>query len=275
MPITDISIGPKSVEQSIQADCIGKIFLKHPGMLRCRRGVLLITIEGDALDYQLTEGSELLLPSRRLCLVEGGGTFVLGLEPRGCRESIKKMKNSILPSGKGLIPTQGNALVVLLITLLFVASQANLVLILTQLHPSIFSIQLSFTADAFWRVIEQWGASGLAIYRSHFLFDNVHLFIYGAFGYLVVSKTSLFVSMKPVLYRLIRLMLPVSALFDLAENAAQLYLLSQPPGFHSPLIPVSAVCSVLKWVLVSLFALLVAVPVIRKLWANITAYRAV
>ena len=136
MPITDISIGPKSVEQSIQADCIGKIFLKHPGMLRCRRGVLLITIEGDALDYQLTEGSELLLPSRRLCLVEGGGTFVLGLEPRGCRESIKKMKNSILPSGKGLIPTQGNALVVLLITLLFVASQANLVLILTQLHPS-------------------------------------------------------------------------------------------------------------------------------------------
>ena len=81
--------------------------------------------------------------------------------------------------------------------------------------------------------------------------------------------------MKPVLYRLIRLMLPVGALFDLAENATQLYLLSQPPGFHSPLIPVSAVCSVLKWVLVSLFALLVAVPVIRKLWANITAYRAV
>lgn len=177
------------------------------------------------------------------------------------------MKNSILPSGNGLV--------VLLITLLFVASQANLVLILAQLHPSIFSIQLSFTPEAFWRVIEQWGASGLAIYRSHFLFDNVHLFIYGAFGYLVVSKTSLFVSMKPVLYRLILLMLPVAALFDLAENAAQLYLLSQPPAFHSLLIPISAICSVFKWVLVSLFALLVAVQVIRKLWANITAYRVV
>lgn len=57
-------------------------------MLRCKRGILLITIEGDALDHQLTEGEILWLPRHKLCLVEGDATFVLFPEPSGGRDAI-------------------------------------------------------------------------------------------------------------------------------------------------------------------------------------------
>lgn len=107
MRITAISIGSKSVELSIQTDCIGKIRLKHPGMLRCKHGVLLITIEGDAVDYQLAEGGGLLLPSRRLCLVEGDATFVLGLESGGCRKKAiqycRQSLHAILKRGERMV----------------------------------------------------------------------------------------------------------------------------------------------------------------------------
>lgn len=68
---------------------------------------MLITIEGDALDYQLTEGGKLLLPSRRLCLVEGDATFVLALEPRGCGEKTihycRQSLHAILKRGEKMV----------------------------------------------------------------------------------------------------------------------------------------------------------------------------
>jgi hypothetical protein len=164
-------------------------------------------------------------------------------------------------------------LAVTLSALLFVASQANLVVMLAPLHPSIFSLQLSFTPETFWNVIDIWGASGLAVYREHFKFDNVHPFIYGAFGFLLVSRTALFSGVQPWVYRVILLLLPVAGLFDLIENAAHIYLLRQPHGFQSVIVPFSGTCSLLKWVLASLFASLVTIQVSRKLWANPSFHR--
>jgi hypothetical protein len=159
-------------------------------------------------------------------------------------------------------------LIVSLSALLFVASQANLARILAPLDPGIFAIQFSFTPGAYWHVIDLWGASGLAIYRAHFPYDYPHLLIYGAFGFLLVSRTSLFAGVRPPIYRTALLSLPAASLFDLAENLAQAFLLGQPPGVRSAVIPASATCSSLKWALASVFAALVAVQVARKLWSR-------
>ncbi len=159
-------------------------------------------------------------------------------------------------------------LIVFISALLFIASQANLAVIVGSLHPNILALQLAFTPEAFWRVIELWGASGVALYRAHFQFDNVHPFIYGAFGFLLVSRTSFFSGVRPLFHRAILLLLPIAGLFDLVENAAHIYLLGQPHGLNSVIIPVSATCSLIKWVLASLFAVVATIQVARKLWTT-------
>lgn len=160
-------------------------------------------------------------------------------------------------------------LIVFLSAVLFAASQVNLAVIVAPLHPNILALQLAFTSKAFWHIIELWGVSGLALYRAHFQFDNVHPFIYGAFGFLLVSRTPLFAGARSLVYRAMLLMLPVAGLFDLVENAAHIYLLSQPRGFNSIIIPFSATCSLIKWVLAALFAAAVAIQVVRKLWTKL------
>ena len=161
-----------------------------------------------------------------------------------------------------------NYLLISLSALLFVVSQANLAIMLSQLHPSIFSLQLAFTSESFWHVINVWGAPGLEIYRAHFVFDNVHPFIYGVFGFMLVSRTTLFSGVGPWVYRVILLLLPIAGLFDLIENAAHIYLLGQPQGIQSVIVPFSGTCSLLKWILASIFALLVIIQVSRNIWSN-------
>lgn len=162
---------------------------------------------------------------------------------------------------------------VLLFGLLFLASQTNLILHLSPLRPSIFMLQLSFTADSFWHVIEQWGTPGVAIYRAHFVFDNIHPFIYGAFGYLIVASTPLFTSMHPVAYRLSLLVLPIAGLCDLLENVAHNHLLSLPHGADSPIIPLSALCSLIKWGLATAFALAFIVRLAHWQWMHASTFR--
>lgn len=147
---------------------------------------------------------------------------------------------------------------VALASLLFIASQANLAYLLLPLQPSIFSLQLTFVPETFWSILNAWGNAGLASYRSHFAFDMVHPFIYGAFGYLLVSRTALFPVAQPGPRRFFQLALPLAGSFDLLENFSQLYLLNLPTGTPSWLIPFSASCSSIKWGLALVFAVAVA-----------------
>lgn len=160
----------------------------------------------------------------------------------------------------------GGRRVVFFSAVIFVASQLNIVLMLASLEPSVFALQLAFTAASFWQIVDAWGDAGLALYRAHFAFDNVHPFIYGAFGYLLVSRTSLFAGMSPAIYRAVLLMLPVAGFFDLCENAAHSHLLSQAHGSGALLVALSASCALLKWALALLFALVVLGQLARRAW---------
>ena len=69
--------------------------------------------------------------------------------------------------------------------------------------------------------------------------------------------------------RLLPMALPIAGAFDLAENSAHLYLIAQQSGFNSPLVALSAVCSLVKWGLAIMFAALVACQIFLKWWASL------
>ncbi len=146
--------------------------------------------------------------------------------------------------------------------LLLLASHAHLMFMLAPLDPDILAIQFAFSPQAYWWIIELWGASGLALYRAHFAWDNFHPFVYGAFGYLMIARTRWFDGRR--LRRVAMLLLPVAGLFDLVENALQIFLLGQSHGVDSVLIPLSATCSLLKWGLIVMFAIVVGVRWVRQ-----------
>lgn len=148
-----------------------------------------------------------------------------------------------------------NRLILNLSALLLLVSHAHLTVMLAPLDPGILAIQFAFTPQAYWHIIDLWGASGLGLYRAHFAFDNIHPFVYGAFGYLLIARTRLFDGSR--LRRAAMLLLPIAGLFDLAENAAQIYLLGQAHGLDSIVIAVSATCSLIKWSLVVAFVIAV------------------
>lgn len=137
-------------------------------------------------------------------------------------------------------------------------SQVHLALIVGMRRPNIICLQLSFSAERYWGILSAWGADGLRAYREHFAADALHLCVYALFGYIVATRGGLFPQSAGRAAGRLAALLPLAALFDVAENLLQLRLLAGPFGAESMLIPMSASCSLLKWGLVIFFALWVA-----------------
>lgn len=145
-------------------------------------------------------------------------------------------------------------------------SQANLGYVLGPLSPNIVAVQLTFDVQAFWQAMDAWGPEGMARLRATLLpWDMLHPFIYGAFGYLLVTHTHLFEIREPW-RRGLAWELPVAGACDLLENFCELYLLSLPFGTASIAIPVSATFSLGKWGLAAGFSLLVLAALARRLF---------
>ena len=149
-------------------------------------------------------------------------------------------------------------------TLAYVVSQAHIGGLLYQLRPNIFVLQLSFRSDRYWAVLGQWGEAGMRSYRAHLPWDFAHLFIYAAFGYVLATRVGLFDDANSATARRAAWMLPLAAVFDLAENLFQVHLLGGPFGVESLAVPLSACCSAIKWGLAAGFALIVVWRLVRK-----------
>lgn len=159
---------------------------------------------------------------------------------------------------------------VLVATLAFVASQVHLAVMLLPLRPNVVALQLAFTAEAFWRILDGWGDAGVALFRVHFAWDGVHPFLYGAFGALVVARTPLFDGVSTRGRRAVLWMLPVAAGCDLVENALHLHLIDQPHGTGAMLVAVSSTFSLIKWGLAAGFAVALAMRLVRR-WGGKSA----
>jgi hypothetical protein len=147
--------------------------------------------------------------------------------------------------------------------LLAVALLAGLAWYLSPLEPGVVALQFAFTPSAFGEIIHFWSPEDLLRYRRHLPVDFLLLATYGAFGYLLVTRTSLFGSRSQPLRRAASWVLPVAALFDATENALHWWL-TEVPRFGVPLVyAASASFSFLKWALIVGFGLLVAYALSR------------
>lgn len=149
------------------------------------------------------------------------------------------------------------------VTLLFVVSQAHLASMLLPLEPSVLRLQLAFDVDMFWSILDRWGEAGVAVFRSHFPWDAVHPLLYGAMGWLLVTRTPLYAELSPGAQWAFRWMLPMAAACDGVENALHWHLLGLPHGSGAAAVAVSSTFSLVKWTLAAVFAVALAVRALR------------
>lgn len=129
---------------------------------------------------------------------------------------------------------------------------------LAPLQPSVVALQLTYTPEAFGRVVQAWGPEGVQRFRNHLPVDGVLLLCYGAAGYLAVVSTHFFEPLakrKPLLW--VAMLLPLAALCDAGENLLQWWL-TTADVLSTPAAPVwyvaAGVCATLKWLGITGFA---------------------
>lgn len=134
---------------------------------------------------------------------------------------------------------------------------SGLAIYLAPLEPGILALQLAFTPRAFGSIIHAWPPEHLARYRAHLPVDGLLLLAYGAFGFLLATRTALFSASRAGLGRLAAWTLPLAAAFDAMENVLHAWL-TAAPRFGVPLAyAVSASASATKWMLLLVFGGLV------------------
>lgn len=130
---------------------------------------------------------------------------------------------------------------------------------LAPLQPSVVALQLTFTPEAFARVLQAWGPEGVQRFRNHLAVDGVLLLSYGAAGYWAVVRTRFFEPLAQQMpLRWVALLLPLAAAFDAGENVLHWGLtggdaLSAPVGAAWYLA--AGLCAAFKWVGIGAFAL--------------------
>lgn len=129
---------------------------------------------------------------------------------------------------------------------------------LAPLSPGLVSLQLTFSADAFQRVLLSWSADDLARVRWHFVADTVLLALYACFGFLWARRSPAAQVLRRRWRLAAMLALPLAALADLTENLLHQHLLDLPAGATAAAVVYLAagLAASLKWALCLVFALL-------------------
>ncbi|GAA4410103.1 hypothetical protein [Quisquiliibacterium transsilvanicum] len=129
---------------------------------------------------------------------------------------------------------------------------------LSPLSPGALALQLAWTPRAFGEIVHFWSDAELARYRSHLPVDYALLAAYGAFGYLLSTRTGIFGGRGAGYRRIGTWLLPAAALLDALENALHCWL-TEVPRFGMPLVyAASAGAAWLKWLLIIGFLLMCA-----------------
>jgi len=126
-------------------------------------------------------------------------------------------------------------------------------LYLLPLEPNLLALQFSFTPNDFQAVIAQWQGEDLQRFKWHFWADFALLLCYGLWGYQWGHRAAW---LKHGSYpNALAWLLPLAAVSDALENLLQLYLLQQPTA-PAALYALAGMAALLKWLLLTSFALL-------------------
>jgi len=149
----------------------------------------------------------------------------------------------------------------------YLISQVTILIIVAPLGGQFPELQcFGFTAEKYQAVFRHWQETGaMAAYRAHFVFDDVHWVWYAGFFTCLLCRLFERHRLSHRLDGLLLLPL-VSGLLDAYENRLQHVFLSAPDfsTIVDPLPLLSTLASDLKWVLVSFYALLAAVLLLRR-----------
>ena len=134
---------------------------------------------------------------------------------------------------------------------------------LLPLKPGVIALQFAWQPQTFGGIIHLWSEADLARYRSHLPVDFIVLLAYAAFGWLLATRTTVFLPLAASMRLVARLWLPLAAVFDAAENAFHWWL-TELPRFDTPATYLlSTACSALKWGLLIGFGALVLYALAR------------
>ena len=182
--------------------------------------------------------------------------------PSVCRHYFTSSTQTLVGSD----PVKHSSRIILVLTALaFILSQVYLISLVHHLRPNLVELQLTFSPDRYWEILNLWGEAGRQAYRSHFAHDFMHIAIFSLFGYLLARRGGLFSPGERTLELRVAAILPLAGLLDLGENLLLLELLSGPVGAASMAIPLSALCSVAKWALAGAFAWICARRLLNRL----------
>jgi hypothetical protein len=135
---------------------------------------------------------------------------------------------------------------------------AGLAWYLAPLEPGVVALQLAFTPKAFGEIVHLWSAEGVAHYRRHLPFDSLLLVAYGAFGYLLATRTRMLEGSGRFLRAAAAWALPLAAAADAAENALHWWLTAEPRFGVPAAYALAAGCAAAKWFLIAGFGLMAA-----------------
>lgn len=134
---------------------------------------------------------------------------------------------------------------------------------LMALDPNIVSLQFAYSPRLFGEIVHVWGPELLERYRRHLPYDFGLLVSYGAFGYLLVTRTRVFAGSRMAVSRLAQWALPIAASFDALENGLHGWL-TTAPRFGVPwAYALSSGASAVKWLFLAGFVGLVVLALVR------------
>lgn len=123
------------------------------------------------------------------------------------------------------------------------------------LSPSIPELQLTFTEEGFYKILNQWDAREFAIFKGHFFIDFVFLLHYGVLGYVLTTRTRLFRHLNPALKAAFTWMLPGAAVLDAVENVLHLSMIAVFDSISPWLYLVAGGIATFKWLLILFFVI--------------------
>jgi len=133
----------------------------------------------------------------------------------------------------------------------------GLAIYLQPLDPDVLALQMASSPRRFAEIIHAWSPEHLARYRAHLPVDGLLLLSYGAFGYLLATRTALFAGRGVFVRGVARCLLPLAAVFDATEDLLHAWLTEMPRFGPTWPYAVSAQASTWKWVLLIGYGLLV------------------
>lgn len=125
---------------------------------------------------------------------------------------------------------------------------------LAPLHPPLLALQFTFSQQAFEAVTAQWGAQGVALFRSHLYPDFALMACYALYGVFTVQGTRLF-HMRHVPPIFWYALMPLAALADVAENSLHLAITAAQAQPQAWWYLAAGVSATLKSVLILFFQL--------------------